>query len=92
VLRNAPASRGICRALDGAFARPSTLLIAHVAQTLAHRVEIIEPGVINLEMVTAQDGLMLIVTEIPRSNLQDMNMVFWDVFLLRPFVGDLHPE
>jgi hypothetical protein len=30
---------------------------------MAHRVEIIEPGVNNLEMVTAQDGLMLIVTE-----------------------------
>src|SRR5271165_3076121 len=37
------------------------LLIAHIAQTLAQRLEVIEPDVIDFGMVTAQDDLMLVV-------------------------------
>ena len=40
-----------------------TLLIAHIAQTLAQRLEVIEPGGIDFGMVTAQDDLMLVVAE-----------------------------
>jgi hypothetical protein len=39
-----------------------TFLIAHIAQTLAQRLEVIEPGVI-VGMVTAPDDLMLVVAE-----------------------------
>src|ERR1700730_9005133 len=39
------------------------LLIAHIAQTLAQRLEVIEPGVIDFGMVTAQDDLMLVVAQ-----------------------------
>jgi hypothetical protein len=39
------------------------LLIAHLAQTLSQRLEVIKRGVIDFRMVTAQDDLMLVVAE-----------------------------
>src|SRR5262249_40594903 len=44
-------------------ARQGTLLIAHLAQTLAQRPEVIKRSVIDLGMVTAQDDLMLVIAE-----------------------------
>src|SRR5215831_5259386 len=45
------------------FARQGALLIAHLAQTLAQRLQIIKRGVIDFRMVTAQDDLMLVIAE-----------------------------
>ena len=45
------------------FARQSPFLVAHIAQPLAQRPEVIKPGIIDFGMVTAQDDLMLIVAE-----------------------------
>jgi len=45
------------------FARQSTLLIAHLAQTLAQRLEVIRRSVIDFGMMTAQDDLMLVIAE-----------------------------
>ena len=45
------------------FARQGALLIAHLAQTLTQRPEVIRRSVIDFGMVTAQDDLMLIVAE-----------------------------
>src|SRR6516225_4247319 len=45
------------------FARQGALLIAHPAQTLTQRLEVIKRGVIDFRMVTAQDDLMLVVAE-----------------------------
>ena len=44
-------------------ARQGTLLVAHIAQTLAQRLEVIKPSVIDFGMVTAQDELMLVIAE-----------------------------
>src|SRR5262249_4829216 len=44
-------------------ARQGALLIAHLAQTLAQRLEIIKRGVIDFRMVTPQDDLMLVIAE-----------------------------
>src|SRR6516165_9710423 len=44
-------------------ARQGTLLIAHLAQTLAQRPEVIRRSVIDFGMVTAQDDLMLVIAE-----------------------------
>jgi hypothetical protein len=43
--------------------RARRLLVAHHAQTLAQRLEVIKRGVIDFRMVTAQDDLMLVVAE-----------------------------
>ena len=51
------------RAARRILACQGMLLIAHIAQTLAQRLEVIEPGVIDFGMVTAQDDLMLVVAE-----------------------------
>src|SRR5262245_7480322 len=60
----APASR---RSLATRFAAlrasQGALLVAHVTQALAQRLEVIKPGVINFGMVTTQDDLVLIVAE-----------------------------
>jgi hypothetical protein len=62
--RKASASRRSLSARRKAIlACQGTLLIAHIAQTLAQRLEVIEPGVIDFGMVTAQDDLMLVVAE-----------------------------
>src|SRR5215471_5324166 len=45
------------------FARQGTLLIAHLAQTLAQRSQVIKRSVIDFGMVTAQDDLMLVIAE-----------------------------
>ena len=45
------------------FARQGALPIAHLAQTLAQRLEIIKRGVIDFRMVSAQDDLMLVIAE-----------------------------
>ena len=45
------------------FARQGALPIAHLAQTLAQRLEIIKRSVIDFRMVSAQDDLMLVVAE-----------------------------
>jgi len=45
------------------LARQGALLIAHLAQTLTQRLEVIKRGVIDFRMVTAQDDLMLVVAE-----------------------------
>src|SRR5262249_49694473 len=45
------------------FARQGALLVAHLAQTLAQRPEIIRRSVIDFGMVTAQDDLMLVIAE-----------------------------
>jgi hypothetical protein len=47
------------RAPHGARVRP----LLRISQTLAQRLEVIEPGVIDFGMVTAQDDLMLVVAE-----------------------------
>src|SRR5262245_26373039 len=39
------------------------LLVSHVAQALAQRLEVIKPGVINFGMMTTQDDLVLVVAE-----------------------------
>src|SRR5215472_6068925 len=44
-------------------ARQGTLLIAHLAQTLAQGPEVIKRSVIDFGMVTAQDDLMLVIAE-----------------------------
>src|SRR5215831_5456845 len=49
--------------LAALLARQSPLLVAHIAQPLAQRLEIIEPDIIDSGMMTAQDDLMLIVAE-----------------------------
>ena len=43
------------------FARQGALLIAHLAQTLTERLEVIKRGVIDFRMVTAQNDLMLVI-------------------------------
>jgi len=45
------------------FARQGALLIAHLAQTLAQRLEVIKRAVIDFRMVTAQNDLMLVIAE-----------------------------
>src|SRR6516162_9856883 len=45
------------------FARQGALLIAHLAQTLAQRAQVIKRSVIDFGMVTAQDDLMLVIAE-----------------------------
>src|SRR5215510_4663849 len=45
------------------FARQGALLITHLAQTLAQRLEVIKRSVIDFRMVTAQDDLMLVIAE-----------------------------
>src|SRR5262245_47298319 len=44
-------------------ASQGALLIAHLAQTLARRLEVIKRGFIDFGMVTAQDDLMLVIAE-----------------------------
>src|SRR5262249_37286939 len=44
-------------------ARQRSFLVAHIAQTLAQRLEVIEASVIDFGMMTAQDDLMLVVAE-----------------------------
>ncbi len=62
--RKASASRRSLSAQRTAIlACQGTLLIAHIAQMLAQRLEVIEPGVIDFGMVTARDDLMLVVAE-----------------------------
>src|SRR5262249_30183718 len=39
------------------------LLVSHVTQALAQRLEVIKPGVINFGMMTTQDDLVLVVAE-----------------------------
>ena len=46
-----------------ALLAPENALVAQVAQTLAQRLEVVEPSVIDFEMVAAQDHLMLVVIE-----------------------------
>src|SRR5262249_35665833 len=41
----------------------SPFLVAHIAQPLAQRLEVIKTGIIDSGVVTAQDDLMLIVAE-----------------------------
>jgi hypothetical protein len=43
--------------------RQGAFLITHIAQTLAQRLEIIKPSVVDFGMVTAQDDLMFVVAE-----------------------------
>src|SRR6516162_8800262 len=45
------------------FARQGSLLIAHLAQTLAQHLEVIKRGIIDFGMVTAQDDFMLVIAE-----------------------------
>ena len=45
------------------LARQRAFLIAHIAQTLAQRLKVIKPGIVDFGMVTAQDDFMLIVAE-----------------------------
>jgi len=45
------------------LARQRTLFVAHVAQALTQRLEIIKRGVIDLRMMTAQNQLVLVVAE-----------------------------
>src|SRR5262249_16334447 len=45
------------------LARECALLIAHAAQTLSQRLEIIKRGVIDFRMVSAQNDLMLVIAE-----------------------------
>src|SRR5262249_59080402 len=45
------------------FARQGTRLIAHLTQALAQLPELIKGRVIDFGMVTAQDDLMLVITE-----------------------------
>src|SRR5262249_5502425 len=45
------------------FARQGALLVAHLAQTLAQRSQVIKRSVIDFGMVTAQDDLMLVIAE-----------------------------
>src|SRR5260370_1697541 len=62
--RKASASRRSLSAQRTAIlACQGTLLIAHIAQMLAQRLEVIEPGVIDFGMVTPRDDLMLVVAE-----------------------------
>src|SRR5499427_2910450 len=56
-LRPFSAHRAAC------FARQGALLVAHLAQTLAQRPEIIKRSVIDFGMVTAQHDLMLVIAE-----------------------------
>src|SRR5215468_3220241 len=44
-------------------ARQGALLVAHLTQALAQRLEVIKPGVINFRMVTTRDGFVLVVAE-----------------------------
>src|SRR5215510_7791758 len=44
-------------------ARQGTLLIAHLAQTLAQRPEVVERSLVDFGMMTAQDDLMLVIAE-----------------------------
>src|SRR5262249_29979123 len=43
--------------------RQCALLVAHVAQALAQCLEVIEPGLIDFGMMTAQDGPVLVIAE-----------------------------
>src|SRR5262245_24563331 len=62
--RKAPASRRLFPAcLAALLARQSPFLVAHIAQPLAQRLEVIKTGIIDCGVVTAQDDLMLIVAE-----------------------------
>src|SRR5262249_45731284 len=62
--RKASASRCHLSARGTAvLARERTFLIPHIAQTLAQRLELIEPDIIDFGMVTAQNDLMLVVAE-----------------------------
>src|SRR5215510_13673937 len=62
--RKAPPSRCRLSACGTAIlARECAFLIAHLAQTLTQRLEVIKRGVIDFRMVTAQDDLMLVVAE-----------------------------
>src|SRR5215467_12072785 len=45
------------------FARQGALLVAHLAQTLAQRAQVIKRSVIDFGVVTAQDDLMLVIAE-----------------------------
>ena len=45
------------------LARERTLLVAHAAQSLTQRLEVIKRGVIDFGMMTAQDQLVLVVAE-----------------------------
>src|SRR5215813_5773554 len=44
-------------------ASQGALLVSHVTQALAQRLEVIKPGVINFGMMTTQDDLVLVVAE-----------------------------
>jgi hypothetical protein len=60
----APASRRSFPARGPAvLARQRAFLISHIAPTLAQRLKVIKPGIVDFGMVTAQDDFMLIVTE-----------------------------
>src|SRR5262249_27893186 len=62
--RKAPASRRLfptCLAV--LLVRQSPFLVAHTAEPLAQRLEVIKTGIIDSGVVTAQDDLMLIVAE-----------------------------
>src|SRR5262244_348921 len=62
--RKAPASRRLFPAcLAALLACQSPFLVAHIAQPLAQRLEVIKTGIIDSGVVTAQDDLMLIVAE-----------------------------
>src|SRR5262245_60424817 len=62
--RKTPASRRVFPAcLATLLARQSPFLVAHIAQPLAQRLEVIKTGIIDSGVVTAQDDLMLIVAE-----------------------------
>src|SRR5262245_43767877 len=62
--RKTPASRRLFPAcLAALLARQSPFLVAHIAQPLAQRLEVIKTGIIDSGVVTAQDDLMLIVAK-----------------------------
>src|SRR5262249_48449884 len=62
--RKALASRRSLAACFAALrARQCSLLLAHVAQALAQRLEVFEPSLIDFGVMTTQDNLMLVVAE-----------------------------
>jgi hypothetical protein len=61
------------------LARERPLLVAHVAQALTQRLEVVKRGVIDFGMVTAQDHLLLVVLRMLRSNLQSMDMAAFSI-------------
>src|SRR5262249_60835862 len=62
--RKPPASRRLFPAYAAALlARQSSFLVAHIAQPLPQRLEVIKTGIIDSGVMTAQDDLMLLVAE-----------------------------